>query len=59
MKKILLLVALVAFIISGVWVLAKDDFMVKCCVKGKCSTMTKPECDRVKGRVVSDCGQCK
>ncbi|HTY22884.1 MAG TPA: hypothetical protein VMC85_07125 [Desulfomonilaceae bacterium] len=58
MKKILLLVALAAFMIGGSLVLAKQDFMVKCCIKGKCRTTTRPECQHA-GYIVTHCGQCK
>jgi hypothetical protein len=58
MKRILLLVTLAAFLITGSLIYAKD-FMVNCCVKGQCSKMTAPACERVKGRVVQDCGQCR
>jgi hypothetical protein len=59
MKRMLLLVTLAAFLITGSQIFAKGDFMVNCCVNGQCSKMTKPACERLKGRVVQDCGQCR
>ena len=46
MKRILLLVTLAAFLITGSLIYAKGDFMVNCCVKGQCSKMTAPACER-------------
>jgi hypothetical protein len=58
MKLILLLAVLGAFLITGSLVLAEKPFMVKCCVKGQCKTMTRPGCQSA-GYIVTDCGQCK
>jgi hypothetical protein len=58
MKKILLLAVLAALLITGL-VIAEKPFMVKCCVKGNCRDMTRPECAFHGGRIVADCGQCK
>ncbi|MGO9570701.1 MAG: hypothetical protein ACLP5H_24515 [Desulfomonilaceae bacterium] len=59
MNRILLLVTLAAFLAAGSLIFAKGDFMVNCCVSGQCSKMTAPACQRLKGRVVQDCGQCR
>jgi len=59
MKKILLLVMLGAFLATGSLVFSKQQFMVKCCHKGKCDYMSRPECQRLGGRIVQDCGQCR
>ncbi len=58
MRKIILLIAVAALVIVGSLVLAEQPFMVKCCVKGECRTMTRPECQRV-GHIVANCGQCR
>ena len=59
MKKIILLVAVAALIIMGTLVLAEPPFVVKCCVRGDCREMTRPECSRVGGHIVANCGQCR
>jgi hypothetical protein len=59
MKKILLLIALAGLIIAGSVVIAEEPFIVKCCLKGKCDRMTRPECKAAGGRIVGNCGQCK
>jgi hypothetical protein len=59
MRKILLLVAVAALIILGTLVFAQQPFMVKCCVRGECREMTRPECPRVGGHIVANCGQCR
>jgi hypothetical protein len=58
MWKIMLLAAAAALIIVGSLAIAEQPFMVKCCVKGSCRTMTRPECNRV-GYIVANCGQCR
>ena len=60
MKKILLvLVVLAALLTTGWLVFAKEEFVIRCCFKGKCATMTRPECSFNKGRIVQDCAQCR
>jgi hypothetical protein len=59
MKRIILLVVLAAFLVTGSEIFARKDFMVNCCINGQCSKMTMPACQRLKGRIVGDCGQCR
>lgn len=62
MKKILLLVIVGAFLVTGSLVsqvFSKQQFMVNCCVKGQCKYMSRPECQRLGGTIVQNCGQCK
>ncbi len=58
MKKTILLVAVAAMIVVATLVLAQS-FVDKCCVKGDCREMTRPECSRVGGHIVANCGQCR
>jgi hypothetical protein len=57
MKKLVLLVALLAFLVAAPMTVAQDK--VNCCVAGKCSEMSKADCDTAKGTVVTDCKDCK
>ncbi len=60
MKKILLVLIVLAALMTTEWlVFAKEEFMVRCCIKGSCRTMTRPACAFAKGRIVQDCGQCR
>ncbi len=60
MKKILLVLVVLAALMTPGWLaFAKEEFMVRCCIKGRCSTMTRPACEHAKGWVVQDCGQCR
>jgi hypothetical protein len=57
MKKLVLLMALLAFLVAVPMAMAQDK--VNCCVAGKCSQMDKAECEKAKGTVVKDCAECK
>ena len=57
MKKLVLLVALLAFIVAVPMAMAQDK--VNCCAAGKCTQMAKADCDKAKGMVVKDCKECK
>jgi hypothetical protein len=59
MKRVVLLLMLGAFLVTGSVIFARQDFMVNCCVGGQCSKMTAPACQKLKGRVVGDCSQCR
>jgi len=59
MKRIILLVMLAAFLVTGSGSFAKEDFMINCCLGGKCEKMTKAACKDFKGTVVKDCRECK
>lgn len=32
---------------------------ISCCVKGECKEMTQADCNKAKGKKVSDCSKCK
>lgn len=32
---------------------------ISCCVKGECKEKTQADCDKAKGKKVSDCSKCK
>ena len=57
MKKVVLLIALLAFLLAVPVAMAQD--MVSCCVGGKCGQISKAECDKQKGKAVKDCKECK
>ncbi len=57
MKKLVLLVALLAFLVAVPMAMAQDK--VNCCADKKCTQMTKADCDKAKGMVVKDCAECK
>ncbi len=64
MKKVVILMALLAFVAAGVVSVcaqAKEAPKVKCCIKatGDCTEMTKADCSKAKGKVVKDCKDCK
>jgi uncharacterized protein YxeA len=63
MKKILVLVMLLAFVLAVPMTMAAEKKAttdkVKCCIKGDCKDMTKAECTKAKGKVVTDCKKCK
>jgi hypothetical protein len=61
MKKVVILMALLAFVAAGVMTAYAADApkTVKCCVKGECKDMTKADCTKAKGKVVKDCKTCK
>jgi hypothetical protein len=63
-KKVILLVALLAFLTAGAAVLGKGRDKVNCCSKTKsgrltCMESTRPQCKNVGGRVVGTCAECK
>ncbi len=55
MRKILLI--LMAALIIAVTLALAQPFVVKCCVRGDCREMTRPEWSRVGGHIVANCGQ--
>ena len=57
MKKLVLLVALLAFLVAAP--MAMDQDKVNCCADKKCTQMTKADFDKAKGTVVNDCAECK
>ncbi len=57
MKKVVLLMALLAFLVAVPVAMAQDK--VNCCVAGKCAQVAKADCDKQKGKVVKDCKECK
>lgn len=64
MKKIMALVVLLAFALAVPMTMAAEKkastaAKVKCCIKGDCKEMTKAECSKAKGKVVTDCKKCK
>ncbi|HMK35814.1 MAG TPA: hypothetical protein VK463_12150 [Desulfomonilaceae bacterium] len=64
MKTLVLLLTLMAFVAAAPLAMAekeakKADPKINCCIKGKCSKMTKANCDKKKGMEVVDCKDCK
>jgi len=74
MKKVLVLLALAAFIIYVPLALAADQpgmgapakagsdpaKSINCCVKGKCDQVkSEADCTKAGGKVVKDCKECK
>ncbi len=58
MKKILILLTLVAFVVAIP--LASVAAGVKCCADGKVTEVAdKAACDKAKGKVVKDAAECK
>ena len=58
MKKVVLLMALLAFLVAVPMAIAQDK--VNCCVAGKCTAgVAKADCDKQKGTAVKDCKDCK
>jgi hypothetical protein len=58
MKKLVLLVALLAFLVAAPLAMAQDK--VNCCVAGKCTEgVAKADCEKQKGTAVKDCKECK
>lgn len=63
MKKFWILMVLAAFLMAApvaqVAFAKKGASKVNCCVKGKCSKMTKADCTKANGKVVKSCKACK
>ena len=63
MKRLFMLMSLVAFIMAAPLAMAKDEPQINCCIKekgkSKCEQMTKSECKKAKGKRVTDCKKCK
>jgi hypothetical protein len=64
MKKLALLLTLMAFVVAAPLAMAQKEMKkaepkINCCIKGKCSKMTKASCDKKKGQEVQDCKECK
>lgn len=59
MKKLLVFTALMAFMVAAPLAMAKQAKLYSCCVKGKCEQLTKADCKKAKGKVVSNCKKCK
>ncbi len=63
MKKLVLLLTLMAFMAAAPLAMAqketKKDPKINCCIKGKCSKLTKASCEKKKGQEVQDCKDCK
>jgi hypothetical protein len=69
MKKLLVLLSVLAFAFTAVAAMAQDNKQekakkpekrVSCCIKGECKKdVTKAECAKEKGKVVADCSKCK
>jgi len=60
MKKFLILLTLMAFMVAAPLCLTAAEKEINCCYgPGTCSEMTKAECSKKKGKVVKDCRQCE
>ncbi len=64
MKKILILVTLLSFVIAAPFAVAKEKAKkdvpkINCCVKGDCKQVTEAKCIKAKGKVVPNCSDCK
>jgi hypothetical protein len=64
MKKFVLLLTLIAFVAVAPLAMAEKETKqaepkISCCIKGKCSKMTKANCEKKKGQEVQDCKDCK
>jgi hypothetical protein len=64
MKRLVLLLTLMAFAVAAPLAMAqkemkKAESKINCCIKGKCSKMTKANCEKKKGQEVQDCKECK
>jgi hypothetical protein len=57
MKKLLILFAVLAFVSAGPVAMAAKK--VNCCVSGKIEKVTKAECKKAGGKVVTSAKQCK
>lgn len=65
MKKLLILLTLVSFVIAAPFAVAQekakkaDEPKINCCVKGDCKPMTETKCTKAKGKVLAQCADCK
>ena len=62
MKKLLILLTLVSFVIAAPFAVAqekKKDEAKNCCLKVDCKKMTEARCIKAGGEVVADCKDCK
>jgi|GEM_PF-385515 len=63
MKKILIFLTLLSFVVAAPFAVAKEtgkkEPKINCCVKGDCKQKTEAKCAKVKGKVVAQCADCK
>lgn len=59
MKKLFIMIAVLAFMVSAPFAMAKKESKVNCCVSGKCQKLTKAACKDAGGKVVKSCKSCK
>ena len=65
MKKVVILLALLAFVVAVPMAMAAEKpaapaaDKVNCCTAGKCAPMAKADCEKGGGKVVMDCKDCK
>jgi hypothetical protein len=66
MKKlfVMLIVTVFAFtaltaMAQGTEITKKTPKKISCCIKGECKEMTKADCTKAKGEVVTNCKKCK
>jgi hypothetical protein len=66
MKRLFVLLIVTTFAFTALTAVAqgtgkakKTAKKISCCIKGECKDITKAECTKAKGKVVSDCSKCK
>ena len=60
MKKLFIMIAVLAFMVSAPFAIAKKAPKVNCCVNGKCEKVaSKAACKSAGGKVVKSCKSCK